>query len=344
MKSAYLILALTLFASPGFADPVKKSTKPSINEKQPQEPVELPPAEGTETKLSTPLESPKEEDVDQIITNKKMRADSGSKSKLSISNSITYYGGTINEPMAQIRPNIRGGSGTTTVATLNDTISVKYALTARKALLFGAGVRWITPFYGTATPYDYSKQQKYPGDKFDIDNPLITYQYIYKWAGIQSVLAAQNTYWTRVDQTNAGYVDTLDLQQNNIYEFSKIGLSIGLLLDMNYSFYDSGTLKVAPYINVQSQQSDFGFAAFPFLEYKILEWLHIRTVSGLASFEHRRAHAVGGRTVRLKTYQSVGLGISVSRDVYLYPNVQFLPDNMRPSLTNVGLGASINLF
>jgi hypothetical protein len=44
-----------------------------------------------------------------------------------------------------------------------------------------------------------------------------------------------------------------------------------------------------------------------------------------------------------KVYQSAGLGISVTRDIYLYPNVQFIPEDVRSDRTNVGVSANINL-
>ena len=42
--------------------------------------------------------------------------------------------------------------------------------------------------------------------------------------------------------------------------------------------------------------------------------------------------------------QSLGIGIKVIRDVFLYPNVTFIPYDIRSDRTNVGLSANINLF
>jgi hypothetical protein len=43
-------------------------------------------------------------------------------------------------------------------------------------------------------------------------------------------------------------------------------------------------------------------------------------------------------------YQSVGVGVSVTRDIFLYPNIQFLPNQIMASETNVGLTATVNVF
>lgn len=286
---------------------------------------------------------PASDDVDEVLTNKKLRADSGSKSKLSISNSISYKGGTVDVPLAEIRPNIQGGAGATTVATLTDTVSLKYNFTQRKSMLLGLGLRWITPFYGTATPYNYQTRKKYVGNKFDADNPVLNYQYIYKWLGIQSVLISGVTAWTRQDQRDVGYLATFDVQQVNVYEFGTSGFSLGVTLDINHSEFDRDTSATTG-ANVKDGQSDWGWAAFPFAEYAITQRLHLRTVSGLLTWEHRREHTDGGDTIKTKVYQSIGLGISVTRDFYLYPNVQFLPDNIRSDLTNVAVSSSLNIF
>ena len=47
---------------------------------------------------------------------------------------------------------------------------------------------------------------------------------------------------------------------------------------------------------------------------------------------------------RRPSTQDVGLGISVSRDVFLFPNFQFSYDDPRIENTNVGFVANINMF
>ena len=37
-------------------------------------------------------------------------------------------------------------------------------------------------------------------------------------------------------------------------------------------------------------------------------------------------------------------GVKVTRDIFLYPNVQFVPDQLRSKQTNVALSTNINMF
>jgi len=41
---------------------------------------------------------------------------------------------------------------------------------------------------------------------------------------------------------------------------------------------------------------------------------------------------------------STGIGISLGRDVFLYPNIQFIPTDIRSDRTNVAMSANVNLF
>src|SRR6218665_3026703 len=112
--------------------------------------------------VKNPDNQPKGEDIDTIITNNKMRAETGSKSKYSISTSIGYNGGSLHRPLDTYRPNITKGTRSTDVSTLGAQIHGKYAIDTANAILAGTGVRMIAPQEGSRLPKDYS------GDKYDV--------------------------------------------------------------------------------------------------------------------------------------------------------------------------------
>jgi hypothetical protein len=43
-------------------------------------------------------------------------------------------------------------------------------------------------------------------------------------------------------------------------------------------------------------------------------------------------------------YQSIGVGIAVTRDIYVYPNVQLVPDHIASNFTNFAVATTINMF
>lgn len=270
--------------------------------------------------------------VDEIITNKMMRAQTGSKSKFSISNSITYNGGTVDTPFNEHIPNISSGTGLTNVANMTDSISLKYRYSTKDSLLAGFGARWITPFNGGAVP------DSYKGNKYDAYNPYVKYQHVYRVAGVQNAFTTGPTMTTFTDLTRMGYVGNWLAQQNSIVEIGHTGLSLGALYYAIYATYNS---ESAPY---RSSISDYSAAFEPFAEYQLSPRLNLRTFLSLWSYEHIVAEPRALTFHQDTLTQSLGLGISVVRDVFLYPNVTFVPYDIRADRTNFGVSANVNLF
>jgi hypothetical protein len=277
--------------------------------------------------------------VDDLITNNNLRAYAGSNSDWSIASAFNYQGGTISQPFDQNRPDISNASGTTAKADLDGNISVKYNLNATNSLMAGIGIRWIAPFSSTLVDYD--------GDRFDFINPYLQYQYVYKWLGIQSVLQFAFLQWTQTDFTALGYGQQLSVDQENIYEIGKTGLSVGASAFAQYQFFNKSGAYGSPsdptYVpDVGYVQSVYLFGISPEIEYQLTDKINLRTLISGLTFEH---YSKGSPTLqRDSTYQSIGVGFSVTRDIFLYPNIQFLPQDFVSSATNVGLSATINLF
>ncbi|MNT01942.1 hypothetical protein D3C72_1364290 [compost metagenome] len=94
-----------------------------------------------------------------------------------------------------------------------------------------------------------------------------------------------------------------------------------------------------------AQQDDFGYGLYPFAEYSFNDTYSFRTVFGYFQMVHYKETETDKARVEAQTpYQSMGVGISVSRDIYLYPNIQFTPLDIRDDRTNVALSANLNLF
>jgi len=75
----------------------------------------------------------------------------------------------------------------------------------------------------------------------------------------------------------------------------------------------------------------------------INDTFNLRTILRPYWYQNSRGQSFSKWT-RLDMTQSVGLGISMTRNIFLYPNIQFAPDNIRADRTNIGLSANINIF
>jgi hypothetical protein len=279
-----------------------------------------------------PENKPKGQDIDTIITNNKMRAETGSKSKYSISTSLGYAGGSLNKPFDSHRPNITNGTGSTAVPVLGGSISGKYSLDTQNSVSVGIGARMIAPLEGSSKPKDYA------GNKYDADNPSINLQHLYRWSGIQSSLNLTETFFTANNLTRQGYVTSWGLGQNNMYDIGQTGLSVGANTYVGLAVYNKHDA-----INRQGQ-SDYSWGFSPAVEYRLTDRLSLHTDSNLFIYEHLRSQTRAWTFRRQDVSQNFSFGYAVQRDIYISPGVSFIISDLRSDRTTWSLNANVNLF
>ena len=279
---------------------------------------------------------PDSEKIDEMVTNNLLRAYSGSKSRWSVASAFSYNGGTILNPLSDDRPNIANTSGTLPKSFVLGQVSTKYNIDVKNSLMAGIGLRWVAPMSSN-------------GQRFDSDNPYVTYQRIYRWLNVQSVLQVQLTQFTNTNLMAEGYQQLLNVDQENMYEIPGTHLTVGASTWVQGASYNKtgslGNPSDDTYMqDVGDDQADYAGGLSPIVEYALNDKINLRTVVSLFSFEHMRS-ADGANTYRRDgVYQSVGVGFAVTRDVFLYPNVQYMMANFASDHTNVALNATINVF
>ncbi len=231
-------------------------------------------------------QSRKSIEADNIITNRQLRAASGSTSLWSIGSSFNYNGASLNKPLGQNRPNISGTTATTDVSLLDGQANIKYNLAAAHSLNAGVGMRWLTPF---------GDQQK-----FDASNPFVTYQYLFNLAGMESVLQVQPTFYTESNLTALGYSWSLLLNQDSAMEIGSSGLTLGYSAWIQYGMYNKNDQAVL------SAQADWIFGFSPLLEYQFNDTFNFRTVFNIWNFEHLRSQTNRAKYLNDRVTQSMG--------------------------------------
>lgn len=295
--------------------------------------------------LETEKENKTEDKADQIITNKKMRAETGSLSKFSLSTEWNYSAGSIEKPLDPVRPNITGAAGTPALQRLGGTVNLKYRVSTTQYATLGVGLAMTTPFHTSISTNDPKIQKQFDRNRqrLDVNDPTVGYNWLARVAGLQSVSSLGATYITTNLLRDWGYQSGLGLSQ--VFAKDLTPVTLGVSLNASYSFFDQAANKPfgGPGETLGSYQSDVSLGVYPFAEYAVSDTFTLRTLAGVASFDRYRGEMPW--TFSQNTmYMSVGLGISVNRDVYIYPNVQFLPENIRSDLTNVAINANINVF
>lgn len=274
------------------------------------------------------------DEADQLITNRQLRAISGSLSRISMNTTWSYSAGAIDAPFNVVRPNITAAGDIATLQSLSGDVGLRYRLGTKDSVNFSIGLSMVAPFHYSLDTQNAALKSEYDQNahKLTANDPTLTWRHLDKFSGIQSVTQASASLYTAAYRRNAGFQTGFVLSQTCMYEVGKSGLSFGAVVQ--------GTLNTFSGEVDTGMRPGFILGFYPSIEYVISERLNLRTVSGVWVNEFRR----NGTSFNRVVYQSVGVGISVTRDVFLYPNIQFLPGDLRADKTNLGFTANINLL
>ncbi|MCB0343089.1 MAG: hypothetical protein H6626_00750 [Pseudobdellovibrionaceae bacterium] len=314
---------VTIFSliSVGFASPLWAATEESS---------------ASESKVKIEDVKKEKNDIDSEITNARMRAESGSKDKLSVSTSLGFSMGSVEDPFGATRPDIYGNPENDERPEIGGDLGVRYRFNKNDSMTVGVGFGILTPLQGDIDG-DPNKSQA------QLSNPNIGYSRVYKLGEFQTVSSADLTIATTQKWKENKMAAGTSLGQNMLTTFADNKLTLGTSVDFTYYFYEDGVQ--APTAKGVDNRSAYRMGIYPYAEYAFTDKYSLRTVFGYMNFRHKRGRTDKSLLNMDKTpsYQSIGLGMAVTRDVYLYPNVQFLPEDLATDKTNVAISATINL-
>lgn len=299
----------------------------------------------TSTLSASEVQKPEEkkgEDIDQEITNARMRSELGSKSQWSFKSSMGYSGGSLEKPFDSIRPNYRASATIETLAALNANVGVNYRVSKGGNLSFGTGVLVMDPLHGdiTQNTFEDPRASKKGAEqkRSQISTPYLDYSHGYRALNMQMISSMTYSHYTTEDATDYyNLMGNLSVSQTVLANLPNSKWSGGLSLSLDKDIF-KGSFA---YSSANDMRGDYGVGLFPFAEYEFSDKYSFRTVFGY--FQYQK-YEESNDLVLLEPYQSMGVGIALTRDIYVYPNVQFTPKDMRSDRTNVALSANLNLF
>lgn len=273
--------------------------------------------------------------ADQLITNRRLRADAGSLSLWSVSTSFTYQGGSLAEPKDAKRPNIVRGADAITLQNLTGDMGVRYRVTKLFSITGSTGVFWTTPFHDSIKTKNKKLQKQFDENhqKLTVNDPLLKATYVNKFSYFQSVTQGKLTLVTNNQQKLDGYRWSYYASQNFMHQVA----------DTKFSYGTNIAVQFYSFSRENDSLTDQVLGFYPAVEYEINEKLNFRSVLGMFVYQHLRSQENATYEKR-KVYNSLGLGILLSRDVFLYPNIQYIPSDIRSDRTNIAMTANINFF
>lgn len=262
-----------------------------------------------------------QKDIDEEITNARLRASTGSKSKISLQTDFAYSGGTFSEPFGKTRPKLSAGPILPAYTALSGNIAAKYRATDRGSINIGSGIGLTTPGY--------------EGQRSELQDPYLTHTYVFKVGNVQNVLSSSLTVHSAKDNLDAKNTYSVDFTHTALWSFDGSGWQVGLATSIGQEGYSEFSED-----NAQAGLNSIAF--YPFTEYAFNDMYSFRTVyRGMTFYSNRDA----ANTYKwIESTQSMGLGVALTRDLYLYPNIQWVWRDIRADKTNVALSANINFF
>ncbi len=278
--------------------------------------------------------------TDQLITNRNLRSLNGSLSTWSFASTWNYQGGDINRPIGSSRPNVTGAQDIALVQNLSGTVGLSYRLTEVDRLTLGFGLQVASPFSNDPdSKFTENGRREFERTQGEIDasNPQLVYRRVMKPLGFQSILTATSTYYTQDALVDRGLESKNEVSFNTLYDFGGSRFSAGVVVQGAFFTHNKDTESL------RSGQAAYEFYALPITEFEINDFMNWRAVYRYYWYQQNRAQSSSEWTTLDPTI-STGIGFSITRDIFLYPHIQFNPEDVRADRTNLGLSANINLF
>lgn len=256
------------------------------------------------------------------ITDAKLKADSGSLSKYSLKFSLSYYGPTLNDLSSKDQPNPDGTVGTYETS-LGGSFGARYRIDSKSSISAGTGVKAIYPLHGF--------------ERFELNNPYISYDMLTKFSGIQMRNSPGISYITVRNYKLIGEFGSLNYDFSMVYDLLPSNFSVSFDSSIGYYLYKR------PYRTSDRKAARYNLAFFPGAKYKFTDKFNINTSLSLNYYNARSRSShldLQSRTIS----QRIGLGYAFTRDVYISPYLNFFPNNIAAKATTINLSASFSLL
>ncbi len=270
-------------------------------------------------------------DLDKEIHDNKMRAQSGSKSKLSSSVSFSYYGSSLRKPFDDARPNVSDELVEAPVS-MRGNVGLRYRFDKNRSLFLATGFSQDRPLSGGESGH------------MEVSTPMVHYNSTFRFEDIQ-VSNSWMFYYNTLDYLKQiGQRGTVAYSLSALSQMGESRFEGGMSLTLWGSYYDKDEGVFAGHsMDLKPMQSDYGLGLSPRVQYRVSDRWNVYTSVDLLQYRHVRSEKATDLE-KIKVSQSLGAGIAVLRDFYLAPNLSFQPADIQAKKTAVNLTAIINVL
>lgn len=294
-------------------------------------------------------ESRETEKSDQLITNREMRAITGSTSKWSFISSFNYLGGSLADPLGAERPNILGAGEAAQLQSLDANLGVNYKVSSLSRINLSFGLSTLSPFhsYLVASNADTQRQFDENAQKPELNDVSLTFTRIANLLGVQTLFSLSGLKYERSFLERKGYDYAFNTTINTMYQAEGSRLSVGLFVSWTQNFFNRGAnerLHPESDILLGPLQARSIFSIKPQAEYIINETFNLRSALRPLWYDHFRSPGQESKLTRRPLSQTLRLGVSYTRDIFFSFGLEFLPLDLSAQNTVISTQARINLF
>lgn len=277
-------------------------------------------------------------DIDLEITNAKLRAESGAKKKYSFRSSLTYNGGPVSNPLSDSSPDLNTFDQNLKISTLLfGSLGLNYRWNERDNLSFSGSV-------GIRKPFQLNRQEV-QNRELNILNPTVTWSRAYL-ANYQMFTSASITRLTSENSKMTGSVGSMDIAHTLLNSMMILPIDFGATISSGLSLFKDNFSQfcLSGYTGSEYcyDRRDIYLSFIPFVEYRINDRFSINTSLNAFYFYHLKND-------QLQFYhegvavQTIGIGYALTRDIYISPYVQFVPQDIQSNRTMTTVSATVNL-
>ncbi len=273
------------------------------------------------------IQNKKFEDTKEI-TDAKLRAESGSLSRYSLSFNLSYYGPALSDLGAEDQPNPDGSLRPVDTA-LSGSLGGRYRIDSQSTISMGTGLKAIHPFHGM--------------EKFEMNNPYLSYAVSKRYGNLQIRNSPNLSVITLPIYTKVGEYGSLGYDISSVYNIGSSGFAVGFDTSLSYFLYNRGYRPGSPSKGGDGKASLWNISFFPNVKYNFSDKLNINS-SLSYSYSNRRSSPDQMTFEKAMVSQRLGLGYAVTRDIYLAPYLNFYPDQLNSDLTTVNFSTVFSIL
>jgi hypothetical protein len=255
------------------------------------------------------------------LTDAKLKAESGSLSRVSGKLSLSYFGPTFGDFSAPDQPNPDGTVATYSQA-FRGSVSARYRLNPDSAVSAGTGISINHPFHGW--------------DRTDVNNPFLSYDFSSRFGKLQMRNSPGIVIATVPDYTEIGEIGGVNWNNSLVYRVSDSKFALSFDSGFDYWIYKRTYRPGSRRDGGDGRAQQYTIAWYPGFKYNFRDYLQMYSSMGFQLYNPREAEDLGvlwNRTVSIR----LGLGYSHSRDFYFAPYIQGFVENLSWDMTTINM-------